>query len=144
MTVTLTRQNDDYLFHASGPNQHLVQMDFSKEGPPQGASPMELLLMAIGGCNAIDIRYVLKKQRQKVDAYTVKVTGERAEVQKAKPFKSAMVEIYLEGDIQPAKALRAASLSFEQYCSVSMSLRGSVAIDYAVFVNGEKVSAASE
>jgi putative redox protein len=140
MTVTLTRQNDDYLFHASGPNQHTVSMDFNKEGRPEGASPMELLLMAIGGCNAIDIIYVLKKQRQTVSSYTVKVTGERAAVEKANPFKSAMVEIYLEGDIIPAKALRAAALSFEQYCSVSMSLRGSISIDYAVFVNGEKVT----
>jgi hypothetical protein len=30
-------------------------------------------------------------------------------------------------------------LSFEQYCSVSMTLRGSMAIDYAVYVNGTKV-----
>ena len=139
MTVTLTRQNDDYLFHAAGPNQHKVVMDFSKESAPQGASPMELLLMAIGGCNAIDIIYVLKKQRQNVTSYTVKVTGERAAVRKANPFKSALVEIYLEGEIVPAKALRAASLSFEQYCSVSMTLRGSMAIDYAVYVNGTKV-----
>ena len=72
-------------------------------------------------------------------SYTVKVTGERAAVQKANPFKSALVEIYLEGEIVPAKALRAASLSFEQYCSVSMTLRGSMAIDYAVYVNGTKV-----
>lgn len=141
MTVTLTRKNEDYLFHAIGPNQHQVVLDYNKDGSPEGASPMELLLMAIGGCNAIDIIYVLKKQRQKVDGYTVKVTGERVALDKAKPFKSAMVEIYLEGDIVPAKALRAASLSFEQYCSVSMSLRGSVAIDYAVFVNGQRVIA---
>ncbi len=144
MTVTLTRQNDDYLFHGSGPNQHQVILDYSKEGNPQGASPMELLLMAIGGCNAIDIIYVLKKQRQKVDRYTVKVTGERAAVEKANPFKSAHVEIHLEGDIVPAKALRAAALSFEQYCSVSMCLKGSVAIDYSVFVNGTKVSPEAE
>lgn len=144
MTVTLTRQNDDYLFNASGPNQHTISMDFSKEGNPQGASPMELLLMSIGGCNAIDVIYVLKKQRQRVDAYTVKVTGERAVVGKAKPFTSALVEIHLEGDIVPAKALRAAKLSFEQYCSVSMSLRGSMTIEHAVFVNGEKVNDSSD
>ncbi len=139
MTVTLNRKNNDYLFHASGPNNYTVVMDFNKESEPQGASPMELLLMAIGGCNAIDIVYVLKKQRQKVEGYTVKVTGERVARERANPFRSAMVEIYLEGDIVPSKALRAAELSFDQYCSVSMSLKGSVAIDYAVFVNGERV-----
>lgn len=144
MTVTLTRQNEDYLFHASGPNKHSISMDFSKEGNPQGASPMELLLMAIGGCNAIDVIYVLKKQRQTVSDYTVKVTGERTEIEKAKPFKSACVEIFLEGDIVPAKALRAAKLSFEQYCSVSMSLKGGMTIDYAVFVNGKEVQSDSK
>jgi putative redox protein len=74
----------------------------------------------------------------------VKVTGERAVVDKAKPFTSALVEIHLEGDIVPAKALRAAKLSFEQYCSVSMSLRGSMTIEHAVFVNGEKVNDPSD
>lgn len=105
---------------------------------------MELLLMAIGGCNAIDVIYVLKKQRQTVSDYTVKVTGERTEIEKAKPFKSACVEIFLEGDIVPAKALRAAKLSFEQYCSVSMSLKGGMTIDYAVFVNGKEVQSDSK
>jgi putative redox protein len=55
-----------------------------------------------------------------------------------------LVEIHLEGDIVPAKALRAAKLSFEQYCSVSMSLRGSMTIEHAVFVNGEKVNDPSD
>ncbi|KRO66547.1 MAG: disulfide bond formation regulator [Cryomorphaceae bacterium BACL21 MAG-121220-bin10] len=140
MKVTLNRLNDDYHFIGQGPNGIPVSIDNKGEATVKGASPMELLLMAIGGCNAIDIIYVLKKQRQIVTSYRVAVEGTRGDFRKAHPFKSAHVSIYLEGPIAHAKALRAASLSFEQYCSVSMTLAGAVTITYDVYVNGAHVT----
>ena len=136
MKVTLNRLNDDFLFEGQGPNGIPVAIDNKGNDEIKGASPMELLLMAIGGCNAIDIIYVLKKQRQTVTSYRVDVEGTRGNLHKAQPFKAAHVSIYLEGPIVHAKALRAASLSFEQYCSVSMTLAGSVTITYDLYVNG--------
>lgn len=135
MKVTLNRINEDFLFEAKGPNQVAVRIDNKTEAGVAGAGPMELILMAVGSCNAIDIIYILKKQRQKVDAYHIDVTGERHEVREAKPFKSIHVTVYLEGEVDPAKAKRAAALSFEKYCSVSITLEGSVEITYQVFVN---------
>lgn len=139
MKVTLNRINDDYLFEGKGDNKVAVLIDNKTNDIVMGASPMELLLMAVGGCNAIDIIYVLKKQRQVVDSYKVEVEGTRAEVRRAKPFKSIHVTVHLEGDIAPAKALRAASLSFENYCSVSITLENSVKITYDVVLNGTKL-----
>ena len=55
MKVTLNRLNDDYHFIGQGPNGIPVSIDNKGEATVKGASPMELLLMAIGGCNAIDI-----------------------------------------------------------------------------------------
>jgi putative redox protein len=139
MKVTLDRINEDYLFEGKGDNNVSVLIDNKTNDVVKGASPMELLLMAVGGCNAIDIIYVLKKQRQVVDSYKVEVEGTRAEVRRANPFKSIHVTVYLEGDIAPAKALRAASLSFESYCSVSITLENSVKITYDVVLNGTKL-----
>ncbi len=139
MKVTLDRINDDYLIEAKGPNNISVLIDNKTEQEVKGAGPMELLLMAVGGCNAIDILYVLKKQRQTVTSYKVEVEGTRTEVRRAKPFGAIHVTIYLEGDITPEKALRAASLSFENYCSVSMTLENSVKITYDVVLNGTKI-----
>jgi putative redox protein len=139
MKVTLNRINDDYLMDAKGPNNVSVLIDNKTEDEVKGAGPMELLLMAVGGCNAIDILYVLKKQRQTVTSYKVEVEGTRTEVRRARPFESIHVTIYLEGDITPEKALRAASLSFENYCSVSITLENSVKITYDVVLNGTKI-----
>jgi len=139
MKVTLNRINEDYLLEGKGDNNISVLIDNKTNNEVHGASPMELLLMAVGGCNAIDIIYVLKKQRQVVDSYKVEVVGTREEVREAKPFKSIHVTVYLEGDIAPAKALRAASLSFEKYCSVSITLEKSVKITYEVVLNGTKI-----
>ena len=139
MKVTLNRINEDYLLEGKGDNNISVLIDNKTNNEVHGASPMELLLMAVGGCNAIDIIYVLKKQRQVVDSYKVEGVGTREEVREAKPFKSIHVTVYLEGDIAPAKALRAASLSFEKYCSVSITLEKSVKITYEVVLNGTKI-----
>ncbi len=139
MKVTLTRQNDAYLFEGKGASGNSVFMDNSSVNDVKGCSPMELLLMAVGSCNAIDIVSILNKQKEHIDRYTITVEGERVELKQAKPFKSIAVTVYLEGNVDPKKALRAAELSFTKYCSVSMTLGDAVDISYEVFVNGNKV-----
>lgn len=139
MKVTLDRINDDFLFEAKGANNVSVFIDNKTNDEVKGASPMELVLMAVGSCNAIDIIYVLKKQRQEIRSYAVEVEGERVEGPAAKPFKSIHVTVYLEGDITAEKAKRAAALSFEKYCSVSLTLAGCVEVTYQIVLNGEKI-----
>jgi putative redox protein len=139
MKVTLNRINENYLFEAIGANNIPVLIDNKTEGVTQGASPMELVLMAVGGCNAIDIISILKKQRQEVTSYRIEVEGKRKELLDAKPFETIHVTIFLEGEIAEAKALRAASLSFDKYCSVSLTLTGCVDITYSIVLNGKEL-----
>jgi|TARA_R110002110_G_scaffold375640_2_gene585388 putative redox protein len=139
MKVTLNRINEDYLFEAKGANDVSVLIDNKTGDVAKGASPMELLLMAVGSCNAIDIIYVLKKQRQEIKSYKIEVEGNRVDGPAAKPFKSIHVTIYLEGDIAEAKAQRAAALSFEKYCSVSLTLTGCVDVTYQIVLNGKEI-----
>ena len=139
MKVILNRLNDDYLFEAKGANEVSVLIDNKTDEIAKGASPMELVLMAVGSCNAIDIIYVLKKQRQEIKAYKIEVDGIRTDGPAAKPFESIHVTIYLDGAIEEAKAQRAAALSFEKYCSVSLTLAGCVAVSYQIVLNGEKI-----
>ena len=139
MKVTLNRINDDYLFEAKGPNNFNVLIDNKTNEVVKGASPMELVLMAVGGCNAIDIISILKKQRQTVTSYKIEVEGKRKEVKEAKPFTSIHVTIFLEGVIAEAKLKRAAELSFEKYCSVSITLTGCVDVTYGIVLNGTHI-----
>jgi len=139
MKVILNRINDDYLFEAKGGNNVSVLIDNKTNDVAQGAGPMELLLMAVGGCNAIDIIYVLKKQRQEIKSYKIEVEGTRTDGPAAKPFETIHVTIYLEGDISEAKAQRAAALSFEKYCSVSLTLAECVKITYQIVLNRKEI-----
>ncbi len=140
MKITLNRINDDYLFECTNSlgNKILLDNTSQSEGT-KGVSPMETVLMAVAGCSGIDMVSILKKQRQEITKFSAEVTGERIEVDEAKPFKTILVKFFVDGNIDPKKAERAAALSFEKYCSVSKTMEPNVAVNYEVFVNGEKV-----
>jgi len=142
MKVSLERVNDKYHFEAVGSSGVPIHIDSKTDEASKGASPMELLLMGVGGCSAIDVVTILQKQRQKITSYKMEVSGDRKEVREAKPFKSMHVTIYLEGEIDPKKAIRAAALSFEKYCSVSITMESSVNVTYTIFLNGEEITSA--
>jgi len=139
MTVSIKRINDDYLMEAKGASGVPVLMDNSTLENAQGSSPMELLMMGVGGCSAIDIIYILKKQRQIITSYSVEIEGETQDVVEAKPFKAMTLKIYLEGDIPADKVKRAAALSFEKYCSVSITMQTSVDIKYMLYLNNKNI-----
>lgn len=140
MKIQLKRINDNFHFEARGKSGVPVSIDSNTdEKSSNGASPMELLLMAVGGCNAIDIVSILQKQKQRIDSYEIEVEGNRKEVRQARPFEKIHVTILLEGEIDPQKAKRAAALSFEKYCSVSITMEESVEVSYSIIVNGREV-----
>lgn len=140
LKVSLERKNDAYHFEALGKTNTPILIDNTSQANAKGASPMELLLMGVGACSAIDIIYILEKQRQLVTGYKMEVEGERRSVKEAKPFSAMHVSVFLEGDIDPTKAKRAGQLSFEKYCSVSITMANSVAVTHSIFVNGKEVA----
>lgn len=140
MKITLNRINDDYLFECTNSvGNSILLNNLSASENSKGVSPMESLLMAVAGCSGIDMVSILKKQRQEITDFKAEVEGERVEVDEAKPFKTIMVKFFVEGNIDPKKAERAAALSFEKYCSVSKTLEPNVTVNYEVYVNGEKI-----
>ena len=140
MKIILNRINDDYLFECTNSVGNSILLDnLSASENSKGVSPMESLLMAVAGCSGIDMVSILKKQRQEITDFKAEVEGERVEVDEAKPFKTIMVKFFVEGNIDPKKAERAAALSFEKYCSVSKTLEPNVTVNYEVYVNGEKI-----
>jgi putative redox protein len=138
MKITLNRVNENYHFELKNERGHIVNVDNRSEfgGDDLGASPMELVLMGVAGCSAIDMISILKKQRQEISSFQAKVEGDRVQVGEAKPFKDIHVVFYLEGPINEEKAARAAQLSFEKYCSVSKTLEPTASINYKVVLNG--------
>lgn len=141
MKISLDRIDDDFLFEAKNEKGNTVLIDNKnrEDGNVKGASPMELLLMGIAGCSGIDIVSILKKQKQKISKYHVEVDADREQDKVPALFTHAHVKVYLEGEIDPPKALRAAALSFDVYCSVSKTLEKAMKITYEVHLNGNKL-----
>lgn len=139
MKIRLNRINEDYLFECTNAARNTILLDNTSQPDAKGVSPMESLLMAVAACSGIDMVSILKKQRQEITDFSAEVEGERIQVDEAKPFKDIKVKFMLEGIIDPAKALRAAELSFQKYCSVSKTLEPNVTVTYEVTVNGEAV-----
>lgn len=141
MKVALERINNDYLFEVSNDNGHRVFLDnkTKTEGSVKGISPMELLLMGLAGCSSIDVVAILQKQKINPTSLKMEVEGHRPEGVIPRLFHEIQVNVYLEGDFSPEKALRAVALSFEKYCSVSKTLEHTANITHTVYLNGKKL-----
>lgn len=141
MKIQLERINDNYHFELKNERGHVVNVDSRPEfgGDNMGASPMELVLMGVAGCSAIDMISILKKQRQEITSFKAEVEGLRVPVGEAKPFKEIDVIFFLEGPINEEKAARAAQLSFEKYCSVAKTVEPTATITYKVVLNNKSL-----
>ncbi len=137
MRVNLERVNDAVHFEGTSRSTTVkVHIDGTPEigGQGLGSRPMELVLMALGSCSALDLLLILKKQKQDVKSFSVSVDGTRRE---ALPsiFTKIHIVFHLSGDIDLLKAERAAELAVKKYCSVhDMLAAGGVEITYVVVV----------
>lgn len=122
--IELNRLNDGFHFEAENDNGNTVHLDASPDigGTNQGMRPMQMLLAAMGGCSAIDIINILKKQRQDLRDLKITVTGEREPGAIPSLYKSVHAHFRFFGDLDPDKVEKAINLSIEKYCSVSRTL----------------------
>src|SRR5690554_1459979 len=127
MQATVTWR-DDLVFHATSGSGHQVTMDGNKA---EAASPMELVLMAAGGCSSVDVVSILEKARQQVSAVRCEVNGERADTVPA-VFTKVHLHFVVSGtDIAEKHVERAVALSADKYCSVAKMLEASVTITHS-------------
>lgn len=124
-TIELSRVQHDFGFEAKDAYGHTVQMDTSPDsgGHNFGVRPMQMLLMGLAGCSAIDVISILKKQRQEVRDYKMVVRGEREAGVTPSVWKDIHIEFHIYGDVDLDKAQRAVELSMDKYCSVSATLK---------------------
>lgn len=126
-------------FQGETPSGHMVLLDAAPEsgGSNQGSRPMELLLLALGGCTGMDVVSILRKMKQEFVEFSITAEGERAP-EHPKVYTEITLVYSLKGPaLDPAKVARAISLSEEKYCSVSAMLSGAK-INLAYEVNGER------
>ena len=106
---------------------HAVVTQFGGE-KMTAPSPMELLLISLGGCTGADVVGILEKKRQRVTAYEIEVRGERR-AEYPRIYTHIEVIHRVRGyDIDPKAVAHAVELSETKYCSVSAMLQSAARI----------------
>jgi putative redox protein len=120
---------DGMAFVGHSETGHKVVIDGDREG---GApSPMEMVLMSVGSCSAIDVVSILEKARQKIQNVDVELSAERAETV-PKVFTSIHLNFVVTGtDVAEKHVERAVALSADKYCSVAKMLENAATITHS-------------
>jgi putative redox protein len=103
---------------------HAIVIDGPEDigGRNLGPRPMELMLLSVGSCSAVDVIHILKRGRHAVSGCEVKVSGKRA-TSDPKVFTKIHLHFIVSGDgLSEAAVRRAVDLSAEKYCSASIML----------------------
>jgi len=114
----------DMEFDAEGGSGHHITLDAAEHGGghDRGFRPMEMLLVGLAGCTAMDVISILRKKRQHVTGYDVQVRGERAE-DHPMVYKDITVEHIVTGHgVDPSAVARAIELSETKYCGAGATL----------------------
>ncbi len=128
MQVARVRWAGAEQFIALSPSGHAIPLDCDRE-TNTAPGPMELLLVALGTCTAVDVISILKKKRQKLESLEIDVSGERA---KEPPTVWTKLELVykLHGQLEDKAVRDAITLSQEKYCSVAAMLRKAAPITF--------------
>jgi putative redox protein len=87
-----------------------------------GASPVQMLVMALAGCMSADVVDIVRKGRHPLTAFRAEIVAQRAPEPPTR-IVSAQLQFHLQGAVPPAAVERAIGLSRDKYCSVWHSLR---------------------
>ncbi|WKE65234.1 OsmC family protein [Gallaecimonas kandeliae] len=111
---------DGMRFVGTSESGHAMVMD--GDNPGTGPSPMEMILMAVGGCSSVDVVSILQKARQDVQSCEVEIKGTRADDIPRVFTEIELVFVITGREVQAKHVERAVNLSMEKYCSVSKML----------------------
>ena len=110
-------------------SNHNVVFDAGSDGA--APSPMEMVLMSVGGCSSVDVVSILKKTKQDFSSVDVQLTAERAETAPRVLTKINLHFVVTGKNVSEKHLERAVSLSAEKYCSVALMLDKTVEITHS-------------
>ena len=103
-------------------NGRAAVMTGGADGP--GVSPMQMLLLGLGGCSMVDVVSILQKQRQPLEDIEIEIDGQRATAL-PRPWETIHLHYIVTGrGLDPQKVERAIALSVEKYCGAHATLSG--------------------
>lgn len=123
---------DGMQFVGEAGSGHAIVLDGRESvgGRDTGPRPMELLLVGLAGCTAMDVKFMLQRRRQQVTGVQVKVEAERA-YEHPKVYKKIKLEYIVRGrDLSEKAVVDSIELSEQKYCSASAMLGKTADISY--------------
>lgn len=107
---------------SEGPAIVLDHVMEGEERPESGPTPMQVVLIGLCGCTAMDVISILQKKRQPFTGLEVHATAERA-ADHPRVYTQIHLEYVVKGrSVDPQAVERAIELSQTKYCSVSAML----------------------
>jgi putative redox protein len=116
-------------FEGSSPAGFTLPLDALAEagGENSGFRPMELLLIGLAGCTAMDVISILRKKKQDVTGFEVRVVEAERAADHPRVYTHILLEYVVTGNgIDRASVERAVELSETKYCS-AQGMLGKVA-----------------
>lgn len=114
---------------------HKIRLDADESvgGKDSGPRPKPLLLASLAGCSGMDVISILKKMREPVSWFDVKVSGELTE-EHPKYYSSLKVtyEFKASDGLKDENVRKAVILSQDKYCGVSALLKKAVPVEWEV------------
>src|SRR5689334_2127804 len=111
-------------FTGAADSGYAISLDETAESGA-GVTPVEMVLIGLAGCCAMDVISILRKQRQPVRGLEVRAHGERRD-EPPRIFTTIALEFIVHGTgVAPAKLERAIELTAARYCPVWGMLRTS-------------------
>ncbi|MFT5658546.1 MAG: putative redox protein [Gammaproteobacteria bacterium] len=97
-----------------------------------GVNPMQMLLMSVAGCTAIDVIGILTKKRIKLSGFEVNIVGDEAEEHPQRYTKLNIEYVFYGSNIRSKALEQAIELSETRYCCALASLNAELESSYRV------------
>ncbi len=126
---------DGFQFVARAENGGGLVLDSSDGG--SGPTPMQMVLMGVAGCAAMDVVSILKKKRADISDLQINITGDQAE-EHPKRYTDINIEFVVHGKgVKPQDVKRSIELSITKYCSAMASVNADIAHSYRIVEDEE-------
>ncbi len=128
---------EDHLFIGHSPSGRAIVIDADRERD-SAPGPMQLLLLALGACTGTDVATILRKKRQQVTHYEVRVSAEQRDAY-PRIWQNIVVRHIVRGrNIAEAAVREAVHLSETKYCSVSAMLGAATTVTMTYEIEEEE------
>jgi len=99
-----------------------IDADPNVGGANDGFRPLELMVVSLAGCTAMDVISIMKKKQQEITAFEVSVHADQAK-EFPKVFTNTLTTYFITGHNLDESALRRSiELSFTKYCPAQAML----------------------